>query len=337
MSNFELFELGEFVLQSKMTLRHGRLAYKCYGSLNAKRDNCVLLPSYYGGKHTNYEPLLEKNRTLGSGKYFIIAPNMIGNGLSSSPSNTPPPMDRVRFPRVSLYDNVVAQERLLREQFGIEELALVAGFSMGAQQAYHWGAIFTSRVKRILPWCGSAKTSNHNYVFLEGVKAALTADSDWKEGWYDSPPKKGLRAMARVYAGWFASQAFYRDERYLGMGASSIEDFLVMQEGRWLLGDANDFLSMIDTWQNADISDNPIYMGDIDLALRSITARTVVMPCETDMYFPPADNMLEVNKIPLAELKQISSNLGHMAGIPGANVADTDFVDQAICDLLSIN
>lgn len=50
-------------------------------------------------------------------------------------------------------------------------------------------------------FCGSARTSRHNFVFLEGVKAALTADAAFQEGWYDQPPTKGLRAVARVYAG----------------------------------------------------------------------------------------------------------------------------------------
>jgi homoserine acetyltransferase len=64
-------------------------------------------------------------------------------------------------------------------------------------------------VPRIMPFCGSAKTSLHNIVFLEGVKAALTADAAWKDGWYDEQPWRGLRAAALVYAGWGFSQAFY--------------------------------------------------------------------------------------------------------------------------------
>ena len=50
-------------------------------------------------------------------------------------------------------------------------------------------------------------------MFLEGVKSALTADAAFKDGWYDEPPAKGLRAAARVYAGWGFSQAFYWDGR----------------------------------------------------------------------------------------------------------------------------
>jgi homoserine O-acetyltransferase len=49
-------------------------------------------------------------------------------------------------------------------------------------------------------------------VFLEGVKAALTADSSFQDGWYEKTPSKGLRAVARVYAGWGFSQAFYWNE-----------------------------------------------------------------------------------------------------------------------------
>ena len=162
-------------------------------------------------------------------------------GLSSSPSNTLPPYDRARFPGVTLYDNVMCQQRLVSERFGIQRIAMVVGFSMGAQQTFQWGSLFPEMVERILPVCGSAKTSHHNFVFLEGVKAALTADDAWKGGEYEKPPTKGLRAMARVYAGWAVSQAFYREEVYLRIGYSSLEDYLrEFWEGRRLDSDANE-------------------------------------------------------------------------------------------------
>ena len=161
-------------------------------------------------------------------KYFIIVPNMFGNGLSSSPSNTPAPFDRARFPRITAYDNVRQQHRLVHDKFGIGSVELVTGWSMGALQTYHWGAMYPDMVKRILPFEGSAKCSRHNFVFLEGVKAALTADAAYSDGWYERPPIKGLRALARVYAGWGFSQAFYRQELDLtAMGYASLEDFLV--------------------------------------------------------------------------------------------------------------
>ena len=92
------------------------------------------------------------------------------------------------------------QQRLLAEVFGIERVALVYGFSMGAQQAFHWAALFPDRVERIAPICGSAKTSADNFVFLEGFKAALTADPVWPDGGFATPPTRGFQAMGRVYA-----------------------------------------------------------------------------------------------------------------------------------------
>lgn len=229
--------------------------------------------------------------TLDPERYFIIIPNMLGNGLSSSPSNTPPPYDKARFPHVTTYDNISVQHRLVTEVFGIEKLALVTGWSMGAQQTFQWGVSYPEMVERILPFCGSAKTSLHNFVFLEGVKAALTADAAFEGGWYEEPPTTGLRAMARVYAGWGFSQAFYRERLYEGEGYSSLEDFLVaFWEGFFLPKDANNLLAMLWTWQNGDIGMTPGFGGDLEAALGEIQAKAIVMPGQTDLYFPPEDN-----------------------------------------------
>ncbi len=335
MTDYQVFELGDVVLQSGMTLREAKLAYTTYGTLNNRRDNVILFPTFYGGQHPQNEPMIGPGKALDPASYFIIVPNMFGNGLSSSPSNIPPPSDRARFPPVTLYDNIMCQHRLVTEQFGIERLVLVTGFSMGAMQTFHWGALFPDMVERILPWCGSAKTSRHNFVFLEGVKAALTADDAWRGGWYDAPPTKGLRALARVYAGWFVSQAFYREECYLQLGTASIEDFLVMQEGRRLNSDANNLLAMLWSWQQGDISANSLYPGDFEKALGSITAKAIVMPSQTDLYFPPEDNEWEVRHMPNAEFRPIPSIWGHMAGSPGVNAVDNDFIDRALQELLA--
>jgi homoserine O-acetyltransferase len=162
--------------------------------------------------------------------YFIIVPNMLGNGLSSSPSNTPAPYDMARFPNVTLYDNVTLRHRLVTEKFGIGKIKLVVGWSMGAQQTNQWGCLYPDMVERIAPFCGSAKTAPHNFVFPEGVKAALTNDVAWNNGWYDTPPTKGLRGVGRVYAGWGLSQPFYMQELWRAMGYSSLEDFFIVVE-----------------------------------------------------------------------------------------------------------
>jgi homoserine O-acetyltransferase len=338
MVDYEVFDLGDVRLQMGATLRDAKLAYKTYGTLDQDRSNVIVYPTWYSGQHYDNEWLIGEGMALDPARWFIIVPNMLGNGLSSSPSNTPPPYDRARFPRVTVHDNVAVQHRLVTERFGIERLALVTGWSMGAGQTYQWAVSHPEMVARILPFCGSAKTSPHNIVFLEGVKAALTADAAFQEGWYEQPPTKGLRAMARVYAGWGFSQAFYWQRLFeTGMGHSSLEDFLVsFWEGFFLPKDANNLLTMLWTWQNGDVGRTPGFDGDTERALGAIRARAIVMPAEKDLYFPPEDNEWEVRHMPNAELRVIPGVWGHFAGGGlDADQTDTKFLDDALKELLA--
>ncbi len=334
--DYEVFGLGDVRLREGATLRDGKLAYKTYGTLNDAKSNAIVYPTWYSGRYWENEWLIGEGMALDPTRYFIIVPNMLGNGLSSSPSNTPPPYDKARFPNVTVADNVAVQHKLVTEHFGIEELALVTGWSMAAGQTYQWAASYPEMVPKIAPFCGSAKTSEHNMVFLEGVKGALTADDAWKGGWYDEQPVKGLRAMARVYAGWGFSQAFYWDRVYEEMGYSSLEDFLVgFWEGFFLDGrDANNLLTMLWTWQNGDISKTPGFEGTYEEALGSIRAKAIVMPAEKDLYFPPEDEGYAVERIPNAELRVIPGVWGHFAG-GGLNAKDTGFINDALEELLA--
>jgi homoserine O-acetyltransferase/O-succinyltransferase len=334
MADYEIFELGQVALQCGLTLSQTRLAYKTYGELNAARDNVILMPTFYGSQHAENETAMAGWRSLDPNKYFIVVPNMFGNGLSSSPSNTPPPFDRAVFPHVTIYDNVVCQHRLLTERLGVKRIKLVVGFSMGAQQAYQWGTLYPDIVEAIAPICGSARTSPHNYLFLEGVKAALMADATFAEGWYQTPPVKGLRAFARIYMGWAFSQDFFREQEYRKLGLASLEDSVRFLEGYFRRHDANDLLAMLWTWQHADLSANHIYNGDFAAALGAIKARAVVMPGDRDLYFRVRDNEIEVAQMPNAELRPIPSSWGHAAGF-GVHPPDNEFIDAALKELLA--
>lgn len=331
--SFDGFNLGTVTLQSGVALPNARLVYKTHGKLNAARDNAVLFPTFYAGHHTDNEALIGSGRALDPAHYFIIVPNMIGNGLSSSPSNTPPPHDRAAFPNVTTYDNVLCQQRLLAEHLDVHHLRLVVGFSMGAQQAFHWGALFPDMVDAIAPICGTARTSPHNFVFLDGVKAALIADAAFDGGRYTAPPEKGIRAFGRVYAGWVYSQDFYREREHVRLGLDTVEDVMRASEARYLQRDANDLLAMLWTWQHADIGAHPRFGGDFAAALAAIRARALVMPSTTDLYFRVRDNELEVARMANATLRPIPSIWGHAAG-RGLNPVDNAFIDDGLRELL---
>ena len=333
--DFEIYSLGDVSLQSGAVLPDARLAYKTYGTLNREKNNTVLLPTFYTGSHLRNEGFFGDGRAIDPARHFIVSINLIGNGFSSSPSNTQAPADRGNFPLVTLYDNVAMQQQLLSQQLGVESVLLVTGWSMAGCQAFQWAAQFPDRVGHILPFCASAKTSPHNFVFLEGVKAALLADSTFNNGFYDQPPVNGLKAFGRVYAGWAFSQTFYRDKLHRQIGFESAQDLLVDWEQDHLNWDANNLLAKLATWQAGDISDNNLYNGDLQHALQAITAKTIVIACDNDLYFQPADNRLEIKHIKGGELRIYESPWGHCVASPGNGTPFANYLDSTLNELIS--
>ncbi|MGB7847076.1 MAG: alpha/beta fold hydrolase [Candidatus Acidiferrum sp.] len=330
-----VFELGDLTLQTREILRNARLAYKTHGQLNAAKNNVILYPTQFAAQHNDIEWLIGPGKALDPDKNFIVVPDQLGNGLSSSPSNTAPPQDRMRFPAVTIEDDVAVQHRLVTEVFGVRRVALVTGYSMGAQQAFQWAASYPDMVERIAPFCGTARTTPHNAVFLEGVRAALTADAAWMNGDYQSPPIRGMRALARVYAGWGLSQPFYKEELYKELGFNSLDDFIIgFWERRYMRRDANNLLSMLRTWQLNDLGKAPRFGGSLEKALGAIKAQATVMASQTDLYFTPDDIEFEAARIPGARFRVIPSKWGHMAGA-GLNTADSKFIQDEIKALLS--
>lgn len=316
MTEVHHFELGDFALECGVTLPKAQIAYATYGSLNEARDNAIVFPSWFVGSHIDVEWLIGEGKPLDTTRYFVVVPSMFANGLSTSPSNTPAPFDRARFPAINIRDNVRAQHRLMTEKFGVKGIELVIGGSMGAFQTYQWGLSYPDLVKRIAPCCGAAQVSRHCFVFLEGPKAALLADPAYAGGDYKTAPVNGLKALGRVWAGWALSQKFYRDKLYSRMGFNSVEAFLTgFWEAFWVRCDANDLLSQLHTWQTADLAATPGYDGDLVRALGAIKARAVASPGEMDLYFPPQDMAWEVAQMRDAELRTIPGPWGHFSEV----------------------
>lgn len=331
----EILELGDLPLQRGGVLPRARLAYATWGTLSPARDNCIVFPTYYTGNHESNARMIGPGLALDPARWFIVVPNLFGNGVSSSPSNTPGAAGGAGFPLITVHDNVSAQHRLVVEYLGVRSVALATGWSMGGLQAWEWATRFPDLVKRLLPFCGAARCSPHNFVFLEGLKATLEADATFRAGHYTHRPAAGLRAFGRVYAGWAYSQAFFREGRWRDLGFDSLQGLLRFWEDDHLEWDANDLLAMLRTWQQADPSANDTWNGDLEAALASIKARTLVMPCDSDLYFTLEDNAAEAAMVPGATLRPFVSVYGHCAGAPGRFPAEMAFLDRALHDLLA--
>ena len=335
--NINNFAIANLSLQCGAKLSNPNIVYKTYGELNSDKSNVILYPTSYGAQHSDIEWLIKPQGILDPTQYFIIIPNMLGNGLSSSPSNHPDYKLSESGFYITHLDNVRVQKQLL-DRLGIEKLALVYGWSMGAQQAYHWGALYPDAVARIAAICGTAKTTDHNKIFLQSLRTALTADPAWDGTKFKGIPDRGFTAFARIYASWAASQAYYKQGVYYQFGYDSLEDYLLRGwEANYRQRDPHNLLAMIDTWLHCDVSNNPLYRGNYQQALKSIMAKTLVMPSTTDLYFIPEDCQAEASFIPNAKYLPIPSIWGHRAGNPYQNPEDEMFIQQAVKEILDRN
>ncbi|MCJ1392326.1 hypothetical protein MMC18_005193 [Xylographa bjoerkii] len=223
-----------------------------------------------------------------------------------------------------------------------------------------------------VPFCGSAKTSIHNQVFLEGVKSAMLAaktqsSAGSKEGaitvrgekqrqWSAKEKEVGMKAFGRGYAGWGFSQAFYRErlhEKHYGF--KDLESFMQGFWESWACSkDPENMLVMLQTWQSGDCSNQEPYNGNFEKAMQSIRAKTLVLPCKTDLYFPyvgkphfksntteaadrPEDSEYEVAHMSpgVGRLEQFPSIWGHWAGGPGDSKDDLKWLDGHLRDFFA--
>ena len=319
--------LGDLALEHGETLPDARIAWKTYGTLSPSRDNVVVYPTSYSATHDDQEWLIRADGILDPTRWFVVTPDMFGNGLSSSPSNTD------AYPSlVTTADNVRAQRRVLAERFGIERVACVYGFSMGAQQAYHWASLFGDDVERSVVNCGSARTSVHNQVFLRALLATLEAAPEHRGGGrFSAEPAAALRAFARIYAGWAMSQDWYRAGLHRAGGAATLDDFLDREwEPGFTACRAADLYAQARTWDASDISANALYGGDLARALGAIRARVLLMPATTDLYFRVADNESELPHLRDGRVVPIPTIWGHRAGAPSGNPEDERFVRETV-------
>jgi len=333
---YELHDIGDLDLEEGGTLRDCKLAVATHGKLNAAKDNAILVPTWYSGTSKIIEQVyLGKGRALDPDKYFIVVVNQIGNGLSTSPHNSTGAWAGPAFPKVRIGDDVRAQHRFLTERFGLTSLALLVGGSMGAQQTYEWAVRYPEMVKRAAPIAGTAKNTEHDFLFTETLVEAITSDPAFADGHYEqcSDVVAGLKRHAKLWAvmGW--STEFYKQERPAALGFPTLGEFIDnFMAGYFAPMDPNDLLAMAWKWQRGDVS--RMTGGNLAQALGRIEAKTFVMPVSHDMFFPPADCQAEQQLIPDSEFRPLTSIDGHLA-LFGMDPAFLAQVDKHLAELLA--
>ena len=312
---YETASIGTLELEEGGVIQDCWLAYATAGELNEDKSNAILIPTWYSGTHgTWFQHYIGEGHALDPSKYFIICVNQIGNGMSVSPLNTEDEsISMSRFPNVRIGDDVVAQERLLREKFGIEKLFAVVGGSMGAQQTFEWIVRFPDKVQRAAPIAGTAKNTPHDFIYTQTLNETIEADPGFNGGEYSSNTDvaDGLRRQSHLWAAMGFSTEFWKQEAWRGLGFESKESVLAdFLDPLFMSMDPNTLLNNAWKWQRGDVSRHTD--GDLAAALGRVTATTFVMPISEDMFFPVRDCAAEQELIPGSELRVIDDIAGHL-------------------------
>jgi homoserine O-acetyltransferase len=334
--DYDLISIGRLDLEEGGSIADCRLAVATFGTLNEAKDNAILVTTWYSGTHQIFRDVyIGPDHALDPDRYFIVVIDQIGSGLSTSPHNAPDEISMSQFPAVRIGDDVVAQERLLREHFGIETLQLVVGGSMGAQQTYEWAVRFPDKVLRAAPIAGTAQNTPHDQLFAKALMEAITSDPGFADGEYKSNADvaAGLTRHAGIWAVMGFSTEFWKQEGWRALEFESKEAFMAgFLEPYFTVMDPNDLLCMAWKWQHGDVTRHTD--GDLAAALGRITATTFVMPINEDMFFPVRDHEAEQRHIAGSELRVIDDILGHL-GLFGVAPSFMPQIDQHLTELLA--
>ena len=327
------FGEGDLKLESGEVIRDFSISYVTHGKLNDRKSNAILMVTALGGNHHRIDFLIGPGKALDTDRYFIICTDAIGNGLSTSPSNSKA-QARMSFPRYAIRDMVESQYRLLKEKLGIDHVVAVIGPSMGGMQALQWAVSHPDFMDALVAMVPLAKTPAWSVAVVEASRKAIMNDPAWKDGNYDSPPEKGVRLWRDILNLLSArTPDMYSAQFKNGMDALP---WMEAQETAALKAfDANDYIYQTWAYERHDVGTTPGFSGDTAKALASIKAKTLILTGTKDLLNPEFEPLEAGKNIKGVRMVTISPGTvtGH-ASAGGFNPADVEFLNREISAFL---
>ena len=329
------WRLGDFRLETGEVIQDFAISYVTHGVLNPGRTNAILMVTAIAAHHHRLDFMIGPGRALDTNRYFIVATDAIGNGLTSSPSNSTA-QPRMAFPRFSIRDMVASQHRLMTEHLGIPHVVAVVGPSMGGMQVMQWGVSHPNYMDGLVAMVPLARTPAWTVAVLAASREAIMLDPAWNGGNYTAPPERGIRLWRRITT-LQASRTpeMYRDQ--FRQDPLAVLPWLEQQTGNLVRAfDANDWIYQTWAYERHNIADTPGMGGDMDRALRSITAPTLVLTGTTDLLNPEYEPQDAAQRMPDARVVTIrpGSVTGH-ASAGGAFPDDVAFLNRAVTGFLN--
>jgi homoserine O-acetyltransferase len=296
------------------------LAYETWGTLNAVGDNAVLIThALTGSSHAHdaerphdtkvawWNPLIGPGRFFDTTRYFVICSNILGGCYGSTGPSSPDPQTGrpygMRFPVITIRDMVDAQRKLVKH-LGVRRIAMVAGGSIGGQQALEWAVSYPELVEKVIVVAATAALTSQAVAFSEVQRQVIMADPRWQQGNYQpgDGPEAGL-AIARMLAmiTYQSEESMElrfarREARQVGIASPGgyadlgkrfdVESYLYYQ-GKALVKrfDANSYLYISRAMDLYDVSEcHP----SLEAALRRVRSKALFIGIRSDFLFPAA-------------------------------------------------
>jgi len=201
---------------------HGfRIGYRTLGKLNADKSNAILWPTWLGGRSEELLQFIGPGNVVDSSKYFVILVDSIGNGISTSPSNSSS-QPRMKFPKFTVRDMVESEHRLVTEVLRLGHLRAVMGLSMGGMQAFEWAVVYPESMDLTVPMAGSPQSTSYDKLLWTSEIDAIELDPAWNNGNPRGPLTRGI-ALAEEIESLNATSPAYRSAH---TKTDDFEDFL---------------------------------------------------------------------------------------------------------------
>jgi homoserine O-acetyltransferase len=291
----------DFVFDSGGVINPLVLAYDCYGELNAKKDNAILVhhalstSSHLTSTDKNpakgwWQEMVGPGRHLDTDQYFVICINNLGScyGSAGPVSINPATKQQYRneFPRVTIND-MVRSQKILIETLGIKKLHAILGNSMGAMLSIAWIALYPNDAEFLISIssCAQAYPANNANRFLQ--RDIIKLDAAWNEGNYTfSGNLKGFKTARKLglltYRNWTEINNRFVNKA----GRESIEHYLDYNAEKFVDNfDCNSYLALLDAMNTFNLADES---GTLTEALQGISAKSMIVSVDSDILFTPS-------------------------------------------------